>query len=265
LVGPRVLAACAALSFAAACDRGSRAELVLVHVASPGRPASDAMDAALAARPDVTRQLARVGVERREAVPPELAGELRGLGTAAYLKRPNGDVELVGIRRGASSPGALLHFVERVRAAHGGETEVDAAHWLEVGLPTRALAAVSAGSLSPTEQIELRVRALLALDEVAQASALVEGAASEHVTPLAQAMVHVAARRPSKAVACLEGDAARGPAAGLVLGRALLDLGERERAYAILGDVASGQGPEAVAAAELLASAITGKDLHSDH
>lgn len=262
---PATRAALSILLAASACGRDERAELLLVHVASPGRPASEAMDAALAARPDVVRQLERAGLEHREAVPPELDGELRGFGTAAYLRLPGGGVELLGLRRGASSPGALLRFVERVRAAHGGEIEVDALHWLDVGLPLRALAAVEDGSIPAADMVEIRVRALLALDEVAQASALVESAPVEHVTPFARAMVHVAARRPSAAVACLEGLDVRGPAADLVLGRALLDLGERERAYAVLGDVAAGQGPEAIEAAELLATAITGKDLHSDH
>lgn len=223
------------------------------------------MDEALAARPDVRRQLARAGLERRDTIPRELDGALRGFGTAAFRRNPDGSHELLGVRRGASSPGALLRFVERVRAAENGEVETDARHWLDVGLPDRALAAAVLGSAPLPELVELRVRALLALDEVARASALIASESAENVTPLAAAMVHVAARRPAEAVACLESAEARSSAEGLVLGRALLDLGERERAYAVLDVVASGDGPEAVEAAELLATAITGKDLHSDH
>ncbi|MGA0869418.1 MAG: hypothetical protein ACO3UM_10835, partial [Planctomycetota bacterium] len=223
-----------------------------------------AMDRALAARPDVEKQLARLGLERGASVPPGLEDALRGFGTVAFLQHAGGATEVVGMRRGASSPRSLLRFCEHVRAAHLGEIPVDAEHWLEVGLPERALAAIDEGADQRT-QMELRVRALLALDEVARASELIEAAAPDHVSRLAAAMVHVAGRRPAEAVACFEGREPHGPRESLVLGRALLDLGERARAYRILGEVAAGEGSESAEAAELLATAITGKDLHSDH
>lgn len=222
------------------------------------------MERALAARPDIERQLARAGLTRVEGVPSELEGQLHGFGTAAFVRHADGRHEAVGVRRGASSPRSVLRFVERIRAAHAGEIELDAEHWLEVGLPDRALAAAAEVD-PPRVALELRVRALLALDEVAQAADVVAVAPPEHVSRLAAATVHLAARRPTEAVACLEDAPARTPRESLVLGRALLDLGQRERAYTILEAVASAEGAEAIEAAECLATAITGKDLHSDH
>jgi hypothetical protein len=248
------------LALLAGCGPPAAAPRIrVVHVAWPGRPVSDAMDREVLGDPGLRAALAAVDFEATtvEAAPAEARAALDGLGTLAFV-----DGVLAGRRRGASTARALRDFVARVAAVVRGRAEADAAHWLAVGLPERALAVLDP-AVDPAERLDLEVRARLALGDVATARAAIGSAGEGVCLRRTEARVLLAERRPRDAAAVLGGVAEPGDEERFLLGRALLDVGERPQAYALLEPIARGDGSRAGEAADLLAAAITGGHGHA--
>ena len=240
-----------------------------VHVAVPGRPLSDEMDQRVLGDPRVRRALEGADFERVVAgrgVPRAVAEVLPGVGTVCL------DAEglPIAVRAGPSGVADLLAFVgagARIAAARAVAHEdrlalarIDLRH----GLVARARATL--GDVPGESAALLRIEAALRDGDVeaARLGLAQVGAAPERAG--LDAWLAVLDARAADALAWLD-SATRAVDDGLQeywRGRALLDLGRRIEAYAVLEALAERDDLEwGRAANELLAGMVRNVEGHA--
>src|SRR5690606_2857619 len=192
----------------AGCEPGAAPRrLKVVHVAWPGRAASDAMERELYAEPRFRAWRASADFERTtvDEADAGLRGLLRGCGTVVRA-----DGEVIAVLRGAALPSRWLDFVRRAARHREPTRTAPAAAWLEharsaieLGRPERALEIVERlGDRAAAEQrTALRVAAHLATGEVAAARRALDEAPPAARPAVALARVLLAERRAADAIA----------------------------------------------------------------
>jgi hypothetical protein len=240
--------------------------MLLAHFRLPGRPLSDAMDAALT--PERLRALApefahcRVDAERELAALRRAVGgsERRGAGLATCLLDAHGDALAISVgmldERGFAAFVAHARSVQRELAAHLALPEPErsvalAAHWAHSGrsdLANARLHALTDADASATRALGAAGLARLAAQDgdvaraqqwLAVGDALPQTERLQQQRALTAALVALARRAPREALAAL----ARSPAPDdvaehlLCLGRACHECGDKAGALRTLAEL----------------------------
>jgi hypothetical protein len=253
------LAAALSLALLTGCAERVAAERVsVVHLAWPGRPASDAMDRDTFGDARVIARTSRLAFTRvtQDATGPGYRELLEGVGTLVFL----GEVAIAR-RVGVASPRAWLAFLDAALLAARAHAELGtrgdpaavrvlASHDVALGFPERAATL-------------LRARAEFACGEVALARATLDAIDAAQVPPALAARLLLAERRAREAVERIAPIAAADAEARLALAEALLDLDRRAEAQALLRELADGVGEPGARAEELLAGSLRGDAGHA--
>lgn len=266
------LAAALSLALLTGCAERVAAERVsVVHLAWPGRPASDAMDRDTFGDARVIARTSRLAFTRvtQDAAGPGYRELLEGVGTLVFL----GEVAIAR-RVGVASPRAWLAFLDAALLAARAHAELGtrgdpaavrvlASHDVALGFPERARARLAASLDRSTAATVLRARAELACGEVALARATLDALDAAQVPPALAARLLLAERRAREAVERIAPIAAADAEARLALAEALLDLDRRAEAQALLRELADGVGEPGARAEELLAGSLRGDAGHA--
>lgn len=311
-LGSLALAACSgdrpgsASSFAAALEQARAAHTqVVLHFRLPGRPVSDAMDAALS--PSVLHAIAGDVVHLRVDAEHEAdlfartcgGGPRRGPGLATCIVDPAAADDALAVHTGYLTPQGLRQLLadaaglraalrqcgDRGPVAEARREFVLGEHFARCGRRDRACRLFAASFAATTGADRGRCAARLARlaiedgDLVAARAWLADAGPGRHAT-LTRALVHLAAREPGAALRLLRdltspapaspadaGEAADPPARVLaLLGRAYHESGDDDAALATLARVASDfAGSEEAAQATREAAHVRAKDHGHSH
>ena len=271
LVALGILAACRPAAVESASVLHSANTLRVVHVAWPGRAASDAMDREVFSDARVRARIARLTFERLEhdAVAGELRALLDGVGTIVFC-----DGTAVARRRGVASARAWLAFLDAAVVAARRTSDLDgrsdaaarrdrARIALDSGFPERALELLSTGGEGRPEDAYLRIEAWLARGDVAATRQAIDALPIGSVPLLSQARLLLAERRAKAVIELVEALPSADPDVRLVLAAALLELGRRSEGQAILRELCARPDGTGAAADALLDGSFRDESGHS--